>query len=486
MSPAIFICRREGRWPLAAGWFPSLLQVKIAHIATQYSRTRKPVRLVQKYLYPILIILFLAAGATIFLTQKPEPVPTLKERNGDLAAGGEWLNTRKAIEGLRARLRTKPDDNQARVLLAEAYMQEARVTGDHPYYDTAAMELLDAALRQEPENFEALCCKASLCLTQHHFSEGLAVAEKAVAVNPNNAFVYGLLCDANVELGRYPEAVRMADKMNQVRPDLRSYSRVSYLREIHGDLPGAIEAMQMAVQAGYSGLEQTEWARVTLGHLYETTGDLNRAEQQYQLTLAARPHYAYALAGLGRVEMARQNYPAAIAQLQQARNLVKDYAFADALADVYQHNNQPAEAQRMAREAIAMLSDDANEADENEAMGHYADRELAYAYLKTGELDKALKHARIEYERRPDNIDVCETMAWVHYKRGEYALAEQYMRTARRTNSKNPALLCRAGLIATKSGRAPEGQALIRQALSINPHLQLELADEGRRLLAVR
>ncbi|WP_081768493.1 tetratricopeptide repeat protein [Hymenobacter swuensis] len=440
----------------------------------------------RKYLYPVLITVFLAAGALIFLTQKPDLVPTLKERHGDLAAGGEWLNTKAAISGLLARLRSKPDDNQARVLLAEAYMQEARVTGDHPYYDTAAMKLLDEALRQEPENFEALCCKASLSLTQHHFSEGLAVAEKAVAINPNNAFVYGLLCDANVELGRYPEAVRMADKMNQVRPDLRSYSRVSYLREIHGDLPGAIEAMKMAVQAGYAGLEQTEWARVTLGHLFETTGDLTQAEQQYQLALAARPHYAYALAGLGRVAQARQQYPAAIAHLEEARSIVKDYAFTEELAELYQQNNQPAEARKMAQEAIAMLADAANEADENEAMGHYADRELAYAYVKTGELDKALKHAKIEYDRRPDNIDVCETMAWVHYKRGEYKDAEQYMKTARRTNSRNPTLLCRAGLIATKNGRAAEGQALIKQALTTNPYLTLDLADEGRKLLAVR
>ena len=202
--------------------------------------------------------------------------------------------------------------------------------------------------------------------------------------------MYGLLCDANVELGRYAEAVRMADKMNQVRPDLRSYSRVSYLREIHGDLPGAIEAMQMAVQAGYVGLEQTEWARVMLGHLYETTGDLDQAEQAYRMALAARPHYAYALAGLGRVEQARQNYPAAIDYLKQARSTVKDYAFADELTDLYHQNHQPAESRKMAREAINMLASAANEADENEAMGHYADRELAYAYLKTGELDKAL------------------------------------------------------------------------------------------------
>jgi hypothetical protein len=45
--------------------------------------------------------------------------------------------------------------------------------------------------------------------------------------------------------------------MMAIRPDLRSYSRVSYLREIFGDIPGAREAMLMAIQAGYPGQEET-------------------------------------------------------------------------------------------------------------------------------------------------------------------------------------------------------------------------------------
>ncbi|WP_375415736.1 tetratricopeptide repeat protein [uncultured Hymenobacter sp.] len=442
----------------------------------------------RKYLYPLLLLGFGMAVAAIFIFKKPgtAAIPTLKERPSHLALGGEWTNTKKAIQGLLGKLRQNPDDHQSQLLLAQAYMQEARVTGDHPYYDGAAMQLLEKVLVAEPGNFEALCSKASLCLTQHHFSQGLAVAEQAVKINPYNSFVYGLLCDANVELGRYDEAVKMADKMNQVRPDLRSYARVSYLREIYGDVPGAIEAMDMATKAGYIGLEQTEWSRVQLGHLYENSGDLTRAENEYQKSLAVRPYYAYALAGLGRVAAARRDYPTAIKHLEQARALVKDYAFADELADLYRLNKQPEQSEKMAADAIRQLSEAADEADENEEMGHYADRELAYAYLKTNEPELALKHAKIEYERRPDNIDVNETLAWVYYRRGEFAEAQKYMQVALRTNSQNPVLLCRAGLIATKAGQPAQGQALITKALAINPYLSPDLAAEGKQLLAVR
>jgi tetratricopeptide (TPR) repeat protein len=442
----------------------------------------------QKKLYPALLLAFgLAVAAIVFFKkQGPPALPEPKNRIGSLAMGGEWLNTKAAMEGLLAKLRADPSDQKSRLLLAEAYMQEGRVTGNHPYYDAAAMQLLQEVLKAEPESFEALCCQASLSLTQHHFSQGLALAEQAQAINPNSGYVYGLLTDANVELGHYDQAVKMADKMNQVRPDLTAYARVSYLREIHGDMPGAIQAMDMAVKAGFAGLEQTEWSRVALGHLYEVSGHLDQAQGYYQQALALRPNYAYALAGLARVAAARKDYTTAINNLNLARATVKDYAFTDELVDVYRLNHQPAEAAKMAQESVAMLAEAAQEANDNEELGHYTDRELAYAYLKTNELDKALEHAKIEYARRPDNIDVNETLAWVHYKRGEYAEAQKYMTVARRTNSQNPVLLCRAGLILSKTGQPAEGRALIEKAVKTAPYLNPEVTAEGENLLAAR
>ncbi|RZK98366.1 MAG: tetratricopeptide repeat protein, partial [Hymenobacter sp.] len=108
------------------------------------------------------------------------------------------------------------------------------------------------------------------------------------------------------------------------------------------------------------------------------------------------------------------------------------------------------------------------------------------AYLKTNELDKALEHAKIEYARRPDNIDVNETLAWVYYKRGDYKEAQKYMQVARRTNSQNPVLLCRAGLIMSKVGQAAEGRALIEKAVKTAPYLNPEVTAEGETLLATR
>jgi tetratricopeptide (TPR) repeat protein len=441
--------------------------------------------MIKQYLYPSILVLFVVLGALIFFFGKRQVAPPFQERNQEISAASEWLNTKAAFEGLQAAIRSNPNNMKAKVRLAQAYIQEGRVTGNHTYYDQAALKLLNEVLRQEPNHFDALCSKSMVYLSQHHFAEAIEIAKQAKKIYAHNAFVHGLLVDGYVEMGDYDQAVEMAEKMISIRPDIRSYARVSYLREIHGDYPGAIEAMHMAVKAGYPGLEQTAWVQVKLGELYEHTGELKKAADIYQATLGDRPNYAYALAGLGRIEKAKKNYPKAIQYLEQARRTVTDFSFADEITDVYLLTNEAAKARQSALAVIETLSGKEHLGSEEDGTGHYADRELAYAYLKTQNYDQALKHARIEYERRPNNIDVNETLAWVHYKRSSYQEANKYMTVALRTNSRNPVLLYRAGLIQLKNGQTESGLSLLKQATAINPYLPGDLTGEGQSYLAV-
>lgn len=439
----------------------------------------------RKYLYPFLVAGTLILLACIFFFSKApkKKTPTYKDRKGEIALSGEWLNTKKAIEGLLAAIEQNPEDYKSMLALSQAYIQEGRVTGDHGYYDNAALELLDTVIENQPGNFEALCCKATVLLSQHHFAEGLDIAKKALPINPNSAFIYGVLCDANLELGNYNEAVKMTDKMMSVRPDIRSYARVSYLREIYGDMPGAKSAIKLAVAAGYPGLEQTEWTRCILGHLYENTGSLDSAEMTYNIALDERPDYAFAIAGLGRVAKARGNYKEAISYFEKAKSMIVEYSFSDELTDLYKLNNEKQKAEKNAEDVIEMLGPNAS-VEGTTGHGHYADRELAYAYLKLNDTDDALKHAQTEYERRPENIDVCETLGWVQYKKGNYKEANTLINKALKTNSKNPVLLCRAGLIKVKAGETEQGKLLIKKAVDSNPFLDVELKKEANPYLS--
>ena len=72
---------------------------------------------------------------------------------------------------------------------------------------------------------------------------------------------------------------------------------------------------------------------------------------------------------------------------------------------------------------------------------------MANIYLFTADYDNALKHAIMEYNRRPGNIEVNELVAWIYFKSGKTEKALPYLKEALKTNSKHPRLIERAKLI---------------------------------------
>ncbi|GAC1426548.1 MAG: hypothetical protein NVS1B13_11510 [Flavisolibacter sp.] len=438
----------------------------------------------KKYTYPATIILFALAICFIYWKYKSDQRKLeandyeLLRRRGPSALTPEWASIEKNASALQVAIKKNPNDAKSKLAMAALFIQEARVTGNYIYYDKAAMKYVNQVLTKEPLNFTGLIFKSLIYLSQHHFAEGLDFAQQAQKVNPYNAYVYGLLVDGSVEMGNYTAAVENSDKMVSIRPDLRSYSRISYLREIHGDYPGAIEAMKMAVDAGPPGEESTEWTRIQLGHLYENTGDLRGAEMQYSIALEERPQYAFATAGLGHLMMASKNYKKAIEFYQQAETTLNDISFREQLVELYNLANQKEKAKTEAKKLIDELSRDAQKGQQDESIGHYSDRELAYAYLDVNDYEKALAHASIEYNRRPGNIDVNETMAWIYFKMNNAQKALPFIATALKTNSKNPTLLCQAGLIYLKNGDTEKGNALMNQGLAKNPNISPILKEE--------
>jgi tetratricopeptide (TPR) repeat protein len=435
----------------------------------------------KKYGYGLLLVVFAAITIITLLRfrSRDSQLDDLLVRTGPSQMTNEWVLMRDYASGLRNKIEKNQSDVKSILALATLFIQEARITGNYLYYDKAALKCVNGVLKQDSLNFEALTYKSLIYLSQHHFADGLALAEKAQKINPFNAFIYGLLVDGNVEMGRYDSAIVNADRMESVRPDIRSYSRVSYLREIYGDYPGAIEAMKMAVNAGGQGDETTEWTRIQLGRLYEKTADTKSAEMQYTIALTERPDYPLALAGLARVAVAAKDYPRAIQFYGKADSLINDYSIQEEWADVYKLAGQKKRADSLTDIVISKLTKDEQSSQNDENIGHYADRELAYAYLKLKDYNKALEHAMLEYNRRPDNIDVNETLAWVYYCKKQYADALPYLGTALKTHSRNPALLFHAGLIYTKAGKQSEAKAILENALLKDPVIALQLKEEG-------
>ena len=400
----------------------------------------------KQYLYFLLIALFTVTVGFVVIKYKnlksadQETVYPLLTRKGNTNSS-EWKFANDNYTKLAAKMVANPDDHKSAIALVNTYILEGRAGGNIAYYDKAAMSVVEKILKKDEKNYEAICLKALIELSQHHFAEGLATATTAVQLNPNSAFAYGLLVDANIEMGNYTAAVDAADKMVTARPDLRSYSRIAYLREIHGDIPGAIEAMKTAVAAGVPAEESTEWCRSQLGKLYENTGQVDLALLQYRLSVAARPGYPNALMGLARIAAFKNQKDSAILFLEEAFNVSNDPGIKQGLATEYKKTNEK-KASKMMNEVIAEMVDLSKQAIEDPTVGHCSDRELSYAWLQNNNTAKALEHALAEYNRRPLNIDANETVAWVYYKSNQPDKAISYIEKAMVTKSRNPTLLC--------------------------------------------
>ena len=408
------------------------------------------------------------AGALLYLCACSEPaaphdtsanVPELLDRGSAIQNGKEWERVQNDYVAAREALRLDSTDVQARVDLARVYILEARVTGEHGHYYPAALRVLEGALRQNEltpdERYQALTMLASVQLSQHEFADALQTSQQAVRLNPYAAVGYGAIVDSYVELGRYEDAVAAADKMIQVKPDLRSYARVSYLREIHGKVDEALQSMRLALDAGYPGTEEAAWVRLTLGDILKTYGRTEEAEAQYEMALEDRPDYPFAEAALADLAADRGDYAEAERLLDKATAAIPEVGFYSPLVPIYRATDRREEAEATLAEVMEMLQDDVDH-------GHNMNLEYADVHVNlTGDYDAALQYTQREYDRRPDNIDVNRVLATVYYLRGDYPAARQHADAAARTGSRHPELRVVDGLLAIAEGDAARGRSVL-------------------------
>ena len=365
-------------------------------------------------------------------------VGSLLQRSDRIQLGKEWDHVQNQYNDLKINLEKNPHDNETKVLLANLYTKEARITGEHGHYYPAALSILNDALVDkeltQDIKFLALTTKAGVQLSLHDFEAALETGNKAALLNPTNAQIHGVLIDANVELGDYKKAVALADRMMTIKPDIRSYSRVSYLREIHGDVDGSIEAMTMAVKAGYPGYEETAWAMLTLGDIYKQYGQVDNAEKVYKTILETRPDYPFAVGALADILAMQGKSEEAEILYKEAISIIPEVGFYISLADLYKEQGRKIEMDKLSDEILVMLKDDTDS-------GHNMNLEYAHIYLDLFDSpEKALEYAQKEYIKRPKNIDVNRELAAIYLKLNNKEMAKEHLAKAMTTDSKHPTL----------------------------------------------
>ncbi len=377
----------------------------------------------------VLCVLGIAGHA--WYSNKQFHVPALHTRAAGLLPA-EFAKQQQVYNQLVHDIKQSPEVMKNYTLLAKLFMSEARVSGDHPYYYPAAMTVLDYCLSKDKRNLEASLLKTSVLLSLHHFAEAREMARTLTSEHSNISALYGMLCDAEVELGNIDDALQAADVMMQLRPGLDAYARVAYLREIHGDVEGALQAMTMAADAGLAGTEDAAWTRTTLGSMYLKYGRLQEAQRCFERARVERQNYPAALAGLAMVLHERQQDASALTLLDSALALQPEVSFMENKAVIMRGRGQNAQSDSLMHIVETML-------DEDESAGHINDAERALAYCKVGyKVKEALNYARKEIRTRPNNMTAQYAMAAALRQNAQYKEAQTYIQRALQRGSQDP------------------------------------------------
>lgn len=406
-------------------------------------------------------------GATV---APPAPAPAVSA-DGDATA---------TVATLQRQLRATPDDPTLLTKLGVSYLTRARETADPSYY-TKAAEALDRSESLAPDATLTLTGEGLLALSRHDFAAALAWGTKAHALDPGAAEPLGVVVDSHVELGQYDDAAAAAQDMLDRRPSLASLSRASYLREIEGDVPGAITAMTQAAIAGAGAASDVAYVDTLLGDLRLGAGSLPEAEAAYRQALQQVAGLPAADVGLARVAAARGDLAGAASQLEDVSARLPLPATVALLGDVYQALGRPADA--AAQYALVRSIEDLNRANGVGIDFELAHFEADHAHDPGADPQTAVTLATSALAQRP-TVFAEDTMGWALRQAGRAAEALPHARAAVRLGTADALLWFHLAATEHDLGQLDNARAHLSRALTINPAVGVRDLGAARDLAA--
>lgn len=250
------------------------------------------------------------AGAT------KTPSPTPSSSTAVSARSTELPNDPAArLKALEQRTTANPTDGKAWKDLATAYTRRAYETADPSYYPLAT-GALDRAAKLVNNSPDVRSARANLFLALHNFSGARAEAAAVLKVQPNNFDAVLSLTDATIELGDYTTAAELVDRLVNQRPGVASFSRLSYLRQLNGDILGAEMAMRSAVSSAPPDSIDRAVALAYLGEVLLERGRGDAAMRSFSEALRLHPTSSIAAMGKARLAAGKRDWKMATTTLE--------------------------------------------------------------------------------------------------------------------------------------------------------------------------
>ena len=294
---------------------------------------------------------------------------------------------------------------------------------------------------------------------------------------PQSSAARGALGDALFNLGRYDAAFAEYDRLAAAGPSVAAYARVAFARQLEGRRLAAIDAMELALEAGSGIPEQEAWARVQYGNMLLGVGRLAAAGRAYETALDLSPGYVHAEAGLARVDAARGRYGRSADRLRLVIERLPSPQYAILLTDVLRkagRNQEAAKADGLVDALEQLLA----------ANGVRTELSTAVHDLDRGvRVGDALARARSAYAAAP-SVGAADAVAWGLYRSGRCDEARPWALKAGRLGTKDALFVFHRAMIERCLGNDDAARQGFREALRLDPNFSYRWNSVAERLAA--
>lgn len=384
--------------------------------------------------------------------------------------------TARVVRRLEAQAHVRHAAPTTFALLGLGYQQLFRESGD-PTWLARARAALGRARATAPSDPLAATGLAQLAVTQHRFRDGEALARTALRLDPASTAARGALGDALLNLGRYRSAFAEYDRLANLGPSVAAYARVAFARQLRGHRSAALDAMELALEAGSGIPEQEAWARARYGGMLLAAGRLAAAESAFRQALVLSPGYVQAAAGLARVDAARGRFGQSAVRLRAVIARLPSPESAILLGDVLRRVGRVREAgetERLVQVLEKLLA----------ANGVRTELSTAVHDLDRGvNVRDALARARSAYEAAP-SVAAADAVSFGLFRAGRCGEARGWALEAARLGTNEPLFAFHRGMIERCLGRAAAARLQFRRALRLDRHFSLRWAPVAQRLAA--
>jgi len=158
----------------------------------------------KKYILGLVVLAIIISASLFYYVsiKNSNKVVDLKEYS-ELASAENQGKMDEAISIAQNILNRHPEDIQAKLSLAEIYLNKGSHDNKEAEFSPKALEIVNQVLQKDPNNFEAYRIMGYAYEIQESFEKAIISYNKAISIDPNNAAIYNSRGHAYELMGQY-------------------------------------------------------------------------------------------------------------------------------------------------------------------------------------------------------------------------------------------------------------------------------------------